>query len=54
MFVVLKVGSFVVPYCLIGYFDVLTEMLRFATGDHVFADGFQFLTFFCQILEAHL
>ena len=54
MLVVLKVGSFVVPYYLVDYFGTLTEMLRFATGDLVFAGGFQCLTFFCQIPSSHL
>ena len=49
MLVVLKVGSFVVSYFSFDYFDALTEMLCFATGDLVFVDGFQFLTIFCQI-----
>ena len=40
MLVVPKVGSFVVPYWSVDYFDVLTEMLHFATCDLVFADGF--------------
>ena len=42
MHLVLKVCSFVVPYFSFDCFVALAEMLRFATGDLVFADGFQF------------
>ena len=38
MLVVLKIGSFIVPFCSFDYFDALAEKLRVATGGLVFAD----------------